>query len=151
MLHVPSLLFVCIHNAGRSQMAAGFARSLGGSAVWVASAGTAPADRVSGPAAESMAEVGIDITGQVPRLLTIEEAQAADVVVTMGCGAECPMFSGIDYRDWQLPVPAGPSVQDVRPVRDDIHTRVRTLLAELARDQRQSLPPRFPGSVRRTP
>ncbi len=131
MVDVPSLLFVCIHNAGRSQMAAGFARALGGSAVRVSSAGTAPGDRVSGPAAESMTEVGIDITGQVPRLLTLGEAEAADVVVTMGCGAECPMFPGIVYRDWQLPVQAGPSVQDVRPVRDDIRTRVQALLAEL--------------------
>ena len=112
-------------------MAAGFARALGGDAVRVSSAGTAPADQVSGPAAAAMAEVGIDITGQVPRLLTVQDATAADVVVTMGCGAECPMFPGIDYRDWQLPVQAGQDVQGVRPVRDDIRTRVQSLLAEL--------------------
>ncbi len=131
MSTTPSVLFVCIHNAGRSQMAAGFARQLGGDAVRVSSAGTAPGTEVSSSATAAMAEVGIDITDQVPRLLTRQGAANADVVVTMGCGAECPMFPDIDYRDWQLTAQTRQSVDHVRPVRDDIRRRVQALLVEL--------------------
>jgi arsenate reductase len=130
----PSVLFVCVHNAGRSQMAAGFLRHLAGDAVEVRSAGSLPADQVNPAAVAAMAEVGIDITGQRPRVLTTEAVEASDVVVTMGCGDACPVFPGTRYLDWQLADPAGRGVDAVRPIRDDIEARVRALLAELLPD-----------------
>ncbi|MEN3612443.1 arsenate reductase ArsC [Plantactinospora sp. ZYX-F-223] len=128
----PSILFVCVHNAGRSQMAAGWLRHLAGDTVEVRSAGSAPADRVNPAAAEVMREVGIDITTQVPKLLDWETAETSDVIVTMGCGDACPVFPGKRYEDWQLDDPAGQGVDAVRPIRDEIRTRVEKLLAELA-------------------
>ncbi|RYV49763.1 heat-shock protein HtpX [Pengzhenrongella frigida] len=129
----PIVTFVCIHNAGRSQMAAGFARALGGDRVEVRSAGTDPDAKISATAAAAMAEVGIDITAQVPRLLTLADAEASDVVITTGCGADCAMFPGIDSTDWTLPTQAGPGIEHVRPVRDAIHHQVTLLLARLDR------------------
>ncbi|MEO3928756.1 arsenate reductase ArsC [Micromonosporaceae bacterium B7E4] len=128
----PSVLFVCVHNAGRSQMAAGWLRHLAGDTVEVRSAGSTPADRVNPAAVEVMREVGIDITTQVPKLLDWETAEASDVIVTMGCGDACPVFPGKRYEDWQLDDPAGQGVDAVRPIRDEIRTRVERLLAELA-------------------
>jgi arsenate reductase (thioredoxin) len=130
----PSVLFVCVHNAGRSQMAAGWLRHLAGDAVEVRSAGSLPADQVNPAAVAAMAEVGIDLTGQQPTVLTVEAVEASDVVVTMGCGDACPVFPGKRYLDWQLPDPAGKGVDAVRPIRDDIEARIRTLLAELLSD-----------------
>lgn len=127
----PTILFLCVHNAGRSQMAAGFARSLGGSGVRVLSAGSEPADRVNPAAVEAMAEVGIDITASVPQRWTDEQLGATDVVVTMGCGDTCPYVPGTRYVDWPLEDPAGKGVDAVRPIRDQIEQRVRDLLAEL--------------------
>ncbi|MGY1591805.1 arsenate reductase ArsC [Geodermatophilus sp. SYSU D00708] len=127
----PSVLFVCVHNAGRSQMAAGWLRHLAGDAVEVRSAGSLPADRVNPAAVAAMAEVGIDITDQRPRVLTTDAVEASDVVVTMGCGDACPVFPGKRYLDWQLEDPAGRGVDAVRPIRDEIEARVRALLAEL--------------------
>lgn len=127
----PSVLFVCIHNAGRSQMAAGFLRSLGGGAIEVRSAGSAPGERVNPAAVEAMAEVGIDIADQTPKLLTHEAVETSDVVITMGCGDACPVFPGISYRNWELEDPAGKGVEAVRPIRDEIKTRVEALVAEL--------------------
>ena len=127
----PSVLFVCIHNAGRSQMAAGFLRSLGGGAIEVRSAGSAPGERVNPAAVEAMAEVGIDISDQTPKLLTQEAVEASDVVITMGCGDACPIFPGISYRNWELDDPAGKGVDAVRPIRDEIKSRVEALIAEL--------------------
>jgi arsenate reductase len=127
----PSVLFVCVHDAGRSKMAAGWLRSLAGDAVEVRSAGSLPADRVNPAAVEAMAEVGIDITDQRPKVLTTEAVEASDVVVTMGCGDACPVFPGKRYLDWALEDPAGKGVEAVRPIRDDIGDRIRRLLAEL--------------------
>jgi arsenate reductase len=127
----PSVLFVCVHNAGRSQMAAGWLRHLAGDAVEVRSAGSAPADRINPAAVEAMAEIGIDISGQQPRLLAWETAGSSDVIVTMGCGDACPVFPGKRYEDWRLDDPAGKGVDAVRPIRDEIKTRVERLLAEL--------------------
>lgn len=127
----PSVLFVCIHNAGRSQMAAGFLRSLAGGAIEVRSAGSEPGDRVNPAAVEAMAEVGIDICDQKPKLLTHEAVEVSDVVITMGCGDACPIFPGISYRNWELDDPAGKGVEAVRPIRDEIKTRVEALIAEL--------------------
>jgi arsenate reductase len=129
---VPSVLFVCVHNAGRSQMAAGWLRSLAGNSVEVRSAGSLPGDQVNPAAVAAMAEVGIDITGQRPKVLTVDAVDASDVVITMGCGDVCPVFPGKRYLDWALEDPAGQGVEAVRPIRDEIETRVRTLLAELA-------------------
>ena len=126
-----SILFLCVHNAGRSQMAAGFARHLGGDRVAVYSGGSEPADRVNPAAVEAMAEVGVDITSSTPHRWTDDEVRAADVVVTMGCGDACPVFPGKRYEDWELADPAGMGVESVRPIRDDIERRVRGLLAEL--------------------
>ena len=128
---LPSILFVCVHNAGRSQMAAGFAESLGAGRVRVLSAGSEPADRINPVAVEAMAEVGIDIARTQPRLLAVDDVRASDVVITMGCGDACPVFPGKRYEDWELTDPAGLAIDDVRPVRDDIEQRVRTLLAGL--------------------
>ena len=127
----PSVLFVCIHNAGRSQMAAGFLRSLAGGAIEVRSAGSAPGERVNPAAVEAMAEVGIDISDQSPKLLTHEAVEASDVVITMGCGDACPIFPGVSYRNWELEDPAGKGIDAVRPIRDEIKTRVQALVAEI--------------------
>lgn len=133
MSHKLTVLFVCVHNAGRSQMAAGFLAALGGDEVEVRSAGTAPADQVNQVAVEAMREVGIDLSAATPKVLTTEAVQASDVVITMGCGDECPYFPGKRYLDWQLADPAGQGIDAVRPIRDDIHTRVEALLRELGR------------------
>ncbi len=127
----PSVLFVCVHNAGRSQMAAGWLRALAGHAVEVRSAGSVPGDRVNPAAVEAMAEIGIDISDQRPKVLTTDAVEASDVVITMGCGDACPIFPGTRYLDWQLEDPAGKGVESVRPIRDEIERRVRGLLAEL--------------------
>ncbi len=134
MSEKPSVLFVCVHNAGRSQMAAGWLRHLAGDAVEVRSAGSAPADRLNPAAVEAMREVGIDITEQRPVLLEDDTVRSSDVVVTMGCGDACPWFPGQRYEDWKLEDPAGKSVDAVRPIRDDIKNRVEQLLADLRRD-----------------
>ncbi|MER5807275.1 arsenate reductase ArsC [Streptomyces sp. NPDC002033] len=130
----PSVLFVCVHNAGRSQMAAAFLTHLGGDRVQVRSAGSAPADAVNGAVVEAMAEVGIDISAETPKVLTVEAVRSSDVVITMGCGDACPYFPGKRYLDWQLADPAGQGVAAVRPIRDAIERRIRTLLTELAPD-----------------
>lgn len=127
----PSVLFLCVHNAGRSQMAAGFMRALSGGAVDVFSGGSEPAESVNAAAVEAMAEKGIDIGTEVPQPWADEIIRAADVVVTMGCGDACPIFPGKRYVDWELDDPAGGSVAEVRPIRDDIERRVRGLMAEL--------------------
>jgi protein-tyrosine-phosphatase len=127
----PSVLFVCVHNAGRSQMAAAYLAHLSGGAVEVRSAGSAPTDRVNPSAVAAMAEDGIDITAETPKLLTAEAVQDSDVVVTMGCGDTCPVFPGKRYEDWDLDDPAGQGVEAVRPIRDDIKARVVALLGEL--------------------
>ncbi len=127
----PSVLFVCVHNAGRSQMAAGWLRHLAGDKVEVRSAGSAPADTVNPAAVEAMAEVGIDITDQQPKILEYEVAQDSDVIITMGCGDACPVFPGKRYEDWKLDDPAGQGVEAVRPIRDEIKTRIEALLADL--------------------
>jgi arsenate reductase len=128
---LPSILFVCVHNAGRSQMAAGFAEALGAGRVRVLSAGSEPADRINPVAVEAMSEVGIDIAGSQPRVLAVDDVRASDVVITMGCGDACPIFPGKRYEDWQLTDPAGLAIDDVRPIRDDIGRRVTDLLAGL--------------------
>ncbi|MFC8600566.1 arsenate reductase ArsC [Isoptericola sp. NPDC057191] len=127
----PSALFVCVHNAGRSQMAAGFLRALSGGAVEVRSAGSMPADRINPAAVEAMAEVGIDLTTEQPKVLTTDAVHASDVVITMGCGDACPIFPGKRYEDWELDDPAGQGLDAVRPIRDEIERRVRDLLASL--------------------
>jgi arsenate reductase len=127
----PSVLFVCVHNAGRSQMAAGWLRHLGGDAVEVRSAGSLPGERVNPAAVEAMAEVGIDISDQQPKVLTTDAAEASDVVITMGCGDACPVFPGKRYLDWELEDPAGKGVESVRPIRDELERRIRGLLDEL--------------------
>jgi arsenate reductase len=127
----PSVLFVCVHNAGRSQMAAGWLRHLAGDTVEVRSAGSIPGDRVNPAAVAAMAEVGIDIAGQQPRVLTVDAVEASDVVITMGCGDACPILPGKRYLDWALEDPAGKGVEAVRPIRDEIEARVRELLVEL--------------------
>jgi len=127
----PSVLFVCVHNAGRSQMAAGWLRHLAGDRVEVRSAGSAPAEAVNPAAVEAMREAGIDITDQKPKILEYEVAQVSDVIITMGCGDACPIFPGKRYEDWKLDDPAGKGVEAVRPIRDEIRTRVETLLADL--------------------
>ncbi|MEV6966072.1 arsenate reductase ArsC [Hamadaea sp. NPDC051192] len=131
MTNRPSVLFVCVHNAGRSQMAAGFLRTLAGDAVEVRSAGSAPADQINPVAVQAMAEVGIDITGQRPRILTPEDSEASSVVITMGCGDVCPYFPGQRHEDWVLDDPAGQGLDAVRAIRDDIRNRVEKLIGEL--------------------
>ncbi|MEU4475483.1 arsenate reductase ArsC [Micromonospora sp. NPDC023888] len=128
----PSVLFVCVHNAGRSQMAAGWLRHLAGDTVEVRSAGSAPAETINPAAAQVMREVGIDITDQTPTILEYATAESSDVIVTMGCGDTCPVFPGKRYEDWQLDDPAGKGVEAVRPIRDEIRGRVEKLLAELS-------------------
>ncbi|BDI22961.1 arsenate reductase ArsC [Herbiconiux sp. L3-i23] len=127
----PSVLFVCVHNAGRSQMAAGYLAALSGGAVDVFSAGSAPADGINPVAVAAMAEEGIDIANETPKLLTPDSVRAADVVVTMGCGDACPFFPGKRYEDWELDDPAGQGLDTVRPIRDAIRARVEALLADL--------------------
>ncbi len=127
----PTVLFVCVHNAGRSQMAAGWLRHLAGDAVEVRSAGSAPAETINPSAVEAMKEVGIDITDQTPTKLTWDVSQESDVIVTMGCGDACPVFPGKRYEDWKLDDPAGQGVDAVRPIRDEIRTRIEVLLADL--------------------
>ncbi|GHJ16500.1 MULTISPECIES: arsenate reductase ArsC [unclassified Micromonospora] len=131
MSHQPTVLFVCVHNAGRSQMAAGWLRHLAGDAVEVRSAGSEPADRINPVAVEAMREVGIDITDRTPARLTWDAAEASDVIVTMGCGDACPVFPGKRYEDWQLTDPAGRSLDVVRQVRDEIRQRVAHLISTL--------------------
>lgn len=131
MTTAPSVLFVCVHNAGRSQMAAGFLAHLAGGAIEVRSAGSAPAGQLNPAAVAAMAEVGIDIAARTPKILTPDAVQSSDVVITMGCGDSCPVFPGISYRDWDLPDPAGKGVEAVRPIRDEIRARVEALIAEL--------------------
>lgn len=132
----PSVLFVCVHNAGRSQMAAGFLTALAADRIEVRSAGSAPADQLNPAAVEAMAEVGIDISAQNPKVLTTEAVQASDVVITMGCGDTCPIFPGKSYRDWVLADPAGKGVEDVRPIRDEIKAKIEALIAELVAQHR---------------
>ncbi|MFI1972550.1 phosphotyrosine protein phosphatase [Streptomyces cinnamoneus] len=127
----PSVLFVCVHNAGRSQMGAAFLTHLGAGRIEVRSAGSAPADTVNPAVVEAMREVGVDIAARTPKLLTTEAVQASDVVITMGCGDACPVFPGKRYLDWKLDDPAGQGVEAVRPIRDEIERRVRSLLVEL--------------------
>nr|WP_203614451.1 arsenate reductase ArsC [Streptomyces rochei] len=124
-------MFVCVHNAGRSQMAAGFLRHLAGDRIEVRSAGSLPGNRVNPAAVEAMKEVGIDIAGAEPRVLTTEAVQASDYVITMGCGDACPVFPGKKYLDWALEDPAGKGVEAVRPIRDAIRTRIEALIAEI--------------------
>ena len=134
MADKPSVLFVCVHNAGRSQMAAGFLAHLGGGDVEVRSAGSIPGDQVNPSAVAAMAEVGIDISAQTPKVLTADAVQSSDVVITMGCGDACPIFPGRRYLDWDLRDPAGQGVEAVRPIRDEIQARVQALLAALLSD-----------------
>ncbi len=126
-----TILFVCVHNAGRSQMAAGFMSHLGGDQVEVMSAGSAPKDQINPVAVEVMAEVGIDIANNTPKVLTVEAVKESDVVITMGCGDACPIFPGKRYEDWELQDPAGQDIETVRQIRDEIKSRIENLLAEL--------------------
>ncbi|WP_150307190.1 arsenate reductase ArsC [Planctomonas psychrotolerans] len=127
----PTVLFVCVHNAGRSQMAAGYLEALSQGRVDVLSAGSEPKDQINPIAIEAMAEEGIDIAGNTPKVLTVEAVKESDVVITMGCGDACPIFPGKRYEDWALEDPAGKDIRTVRRVRDDIRGRVETLLAEI--------------------
>ena len=127
----PSVLFVCVHNAGRSQMAAGLLSHLAGDRIEVRSAGTEPADRINPAAVAAMTEIGIDITAATPKVLTADTVETSDVVITMGCGDTCPYFPGVSYRDWKLDDPAGQPVEVVRRIRDDIAERVKELVEEL--------------------
>ena len=128
----PSVLFVCIHNAGRSQMAAGYLRHLAGDRIEVRSAGSMPADQINPIAVEAMREEGIDIAAEQPKVLTPEAVQASDVVITMGCGDACPYYPGKRYEDWKLDDPAGQGIDAVRPIRDDIRARIEGLIVSLA-------------------
>ncbi|MFI6868987.1 arsenate reductase ArsC [Nocardia sp. NPDC050406] len=127
----PSVLFVCVHNAGRSQMAQAFLTHLAGDTIEVRSAGSAPAHTLNPAAIEAMTELGIDITHQSPEILTPHTVETSDVVITMGCGDACPYFPGVDYRDWKLDDPAGQGIEAVRVIRDEIRTRVEHLITEL--------------------
>ncbi|SDP62481.1 Protein-tyrosine-phosphatase [Pedococcus dokdonensis] len=127
----PSVLYVCVHNAGRSQMAAAYTHHLSGGAVEVRSAGSAPAESINPAVREAMLEEGVDISAEKPKILTNEAVQASDVVITMGCGDTCPIYPGKRYEDWTLEDPAGQGVDSVRPIRDEIKERVLTLLKEL--------------------
>jgi protein-tyrosine-phosphatase len=132
MAEVPAVLFVCVHNAGRSQMAAAFLSHLAGDRVEVRSAGSQPADQINPAVAEAMKEVGIDITSETPKVLTTDAVQASDVVITMGCGDTCSVFPGKRYLDWDLADPAGQGLEAVRPIRDQIEHRIKTLIEEIA-------------------
>ncbi len=127
----PAVLFVCVHNAGRSQMAQGWLRHLAGDRVEVRSAGSAPGTAINAVATQAMAEVGIDITGEHPKILTVDAVRESDVVITMGCGDTCPIFPGKRYEDWELTDPAGQGIDVVRQVRDEIRARIEALLEEL--------------------
>lgn len=131
MSEKPTVLFVCVHNAGRSQMAAGYLQHLAGDRVEVLSAGSEPKDQINPVAVAAMAEEGIDIAGGTPKLLTVDAVRESDVVITMGCGDACPIFPGKRYEDWQLDDPAGQGIDAVRPIRDEIRGRVEGLVAEL--------------------
>ena len=131
MTETPEVLFVCVHNAGRSQMAAGLLHHHAAGAVRVRSAGSAPADEINPAVRDAMAEIGLDISQEFPKKLTTDAVEAADVVITMGCGDACPIFPGKRYLDWELQDPAGQGIDAVRPIRDEIDRRVRELLAEL--------------------
>jgi protein-tyrosine-phosphatase len=130
-MSTPTVLFVCVHNAGRSQMAAGYLRHLAGNRVTVLSAGSAPGASLNPAAVAVMAEEGIDIASEVPQLLSVDSVKASDVVITMGCGDACPVFPGKRYEDWELEDPAGQDLERVRVIRDDIRNRIETLLEEL--------------------
>ncbi|WP_017932743.1 arsenate reductase ArsC [Nocardioides sp. Iso805N] len=127
----PTVLFVCVHNAGRSQMAAGYLQHLAGDRIEVLSAGSQPGNQINPVAVAAMAEEGIDIASNQPKVLTSEAVQRSDVVVTMGCGDECPFFPGKRYEDWKLDDPAGQGIEAVRPIRDEIKTRIQTLIDSL--------------------
>lgn len=131
MSEKPTVLFVCVHNAGRSQIAAGYLRHYAGESIEVRSAGSIPAEQINPAAVEVMAEVGIDITTEQPKVLTTDAVQAADVVITMGCGDTCPIFPGKRYEDWNLDDPAGQPLDVVRGIRDQIETRIRDLITQL--------------------
>src|SRR5271165_4091724 len=131
MADKPSVLFVCVHNAGRSQMAAALLSHLAGDRIEVRSGGTEPADQINPVAVAAMAELGIDITAATPKILTGDTVQSSDVVITMGCGDACPYFPGVSYRDWKLSDPAGQPLDTVRAIRDDIANRIRALITEL--------------------
>ncbi|ORI12096.1 heat-shock protein HtpX [Rhodococcus sp. 1163] len=145
MSSIPSVLFVCVHNAGRSQMAAGFLSDLADGAVEVRSAGSTPAESINSAAVQAMAELGIDISAQSPKILTPDAVETSDVVITMGCGDACPVFPGVQYRDWALPDPAGKGIDAVRPIRDKIKILVEDLVAEL----RDRSPARDHSTVKR--
>jgi arsenate reductase (thioredoxin) len=132
MTEKPTVLFVCVHNAGRSQIAAGYLRDLAGDRVEVLSAGSEPKDEINPVAIQAMAEEGIDIAGNTPKILTVDAVKESDVVITMGCGDACPIFPGKRYEDWELEDPAGKDIETVRRVRDDIRGRVEALIAEIA-------------------
>jgi arsenate reductase (thioredoxin) len=131
MADKPSVLFVCVHNAGRSQMAAGYLNHLAGDRIVVRSAGSEPADKINPVAVQAMAEEGIDIAAEQPKILTTDAVKASDVVITMGCGDTCPYYPGKRYEDWVLDDPAGQDIEVVRPIRDEIRRRVEQLIAEL--------------------
>ena len=135
MMSKPTVLFVCIHNAGRSQMAAGYLRQLAGNRVEVLSAGSTPADAVNPVAVQAMAEEGIDIAGEQPKVLTTDAVKTSDVVITMGCGDTCPFYPGKRYEDWVLDDPAGQGIEAVRPIRDEIRSRIEILLGEILPDR----------------
>jgi arsenate reductase len=132
MTDKPTVLFVCVHNAGRSQMAAGYLQHLAGDRITVLSAGSQPGDRINPVAVEAMAEDGIDISTATPKVLTTGAVQESDVVITMGCGDACPFYPGKRYEDWKLDDPAGQGIEAVRPIRDEIRSRIETLIGELA-------------------
>lgn len=138
MPHKPSVLFVCVHNAGRSQMAAGFMSALSAGRIDVLSAGSEPKDAINPVAVQAMAELGIDIAGNAPKVLTPDAVRDSDVVITMGCGDACPIFPGKRYEDWALEDPAGQGIETVRPIRDDIRARVEALIAEIAPEAQTS-------------
>jgi arsenate reductase (thioredoxin) len=129
---IPEVLFVCTHNAGRSQMAAALLDHAAAGRVRVRSAGSQPADRLNPAVLQAMAEIGLDLSREYPKLLTADQVQAADVVITMGCGDACPVYPGRRYLDWDLPDPAGLTIEQIRPIRDEISARVRALISELA-------------------
>ena len=144
----PSVLFVCVHNAGRSQMAAGYLRALGGERIEVLSAGSEPKDQINSVAVAAMAEEGIDIADNVPKLLTVDAVKESDVVITMGCGDACPIFPGKRYEDWELDDPAGEGIETVRRIRDDIRGRIETLIGELLGDSAREAEPANGASPR---
>jgi arsenate reductase (thioredoxin) len=141
----PTVLFVCVHNAGRSQMAAGYLSHLSGGAIEVRSAGSEPADKINPVAVQAMAEEGIDITAEKPKILTNEAVKASDVVITMGCGDACPFYPGKRYEDWTLDDPAGQGIDVVRPIRNQIRARVEQLIHELVGESTRATRP-SPGS-----